>query len=147
MPIPTTHNKHRYSKACDGVKELPGAFRSLCWSLAQPKLLITLKSSGSEEKPLRRKEEGISPGLVSLIGSAPAQCLCAEFCSFSAVPVEGKGESECLHITHCKVQAAWMLANWSALCWGSRGHSELSGQRSLRGGGRFTDGLSAPWRC
>lgn len=121
MPIPTTHNEHRYSKACDGVKELPGAFRSLCWSLAQPKLLTTLKSSGS----LRRKEEGLSPGLVSFIGSASAQHLCAEFCSFSAVLVEGTGEPACLHTTHCKVQAARMLANWSGLCWGSRGHSEL----------------------
>lgn len=56
--MPTTHNRHRYSKACGRVKELPGAFRSLCSSLAQPKFLVTLKPSGSGEKHLRRKEEG-----------------------------------------------------------------------------------------
>lgn len=102
MWIPTTHNRHRYSKACGGVKELPGAFRSLCSSLAQPKFLVTLKSSGSGEKHLRWKEEGgrDTSWLCSFMGSASAQSPLLGSVLSLLVPVKGKvNQSVCISHT------------------------------------------------
>lgn len=135
MWIPTTHNRHRYSKACGGVKELPGAFRSLCSSLAQPKFLVTLKSSGSGEKHLRWKEEGgrrkgyVMALLIHGLRICPVPT--AGFCSFSASACERKGEPVSLHITHIARCREPGCLHTGEDCAGIAEAAQSSGQRSL----------------